>query len=75
MDHISHVKKSLEAEAGAGVVEHPEVEVGMEGPAAMVDLGSWRHFMGDTSRRACGRILGRKSSWRGRLGPRRCTIS
>jgi len=48
MDHTSHVKKSLEAEVGAGVVEHPEVEVGMEVPAAMVDLGSRRHFMGDT---------------------------
>ena len=47
MDHISHVKKSLEVEVGAGVVEHPEVEVGMEVPAAMVDLGSRRRSMGD----------------------------
>jgi len=48
MDHISHVRKSLEAEVGAGVVEHPEVEVGMEVPAAMVDQESRRRFMGDT---------------------------
>ena len=47
MDHTSHVKKSLEAEVGAGVVEHPEVEVGMEVPAAMEDQGSRRHCMGD----------------------------
>ena len=48
MDHTSHVRKSLEVEVEAGVVEHPEVAVGMEVPAAMVDLGSKRRFMGDT---------------------------
>jgi hypothetical protein len=44
-DHISHVRKSLEAEVGAGVVEHQEVEA--EDQAAMEDLGSRRRSMGD----------------------------
>ena len=48
MDHTSHARKSLEAEVEAGVVEHPEVEGGMEVPAAMGDQGSKRRFMGDT---------------------------